>query len=100
MILYDAQRIADKLIADLSPHCDRIEVAGSVRRQKPECGDIELVAIPKPYGVGIFESGIATVLDKYEVVKGRLPCKYTQRKIHSSPQTASTCCAKSGAMSV
>lgn len=30
----------------LAPACIRVEVAGSVRRQKRECGDIEIVALP------------------------------------------------------
>lgn len=31
----------------LSAHCHRIEIAGSLRRCRPEVGDIEIVAIPK-----------------------------------------------------
>jgi DNA polymerase/3'-5' exonuclease PolX len=31
----------------LKDNCERIEIAGSIRRQKEEVGDIELVAIPK-----------------------------------------------------
>ena len=31
----------------LSPLCERIEVAGSVRRQKPRVKDIEILAVPK-----------------------------------------------------
>lgn len=41
--------------------------------------DIEIVAIPKPYDTGLFESGIATVVNQWQKVKGELPCKYTQR---------------------
>ena len=37
------------------------------------------MAIPKPYDIGLFESGIATVVKQWEKVKGELPCKYTQR---------------------
>lgn len=44
---------------------------------------IELVSIPKPYGTGLFESGIATILNKFEKVKGELPCRYTQRILPS-----------------
>jgi len=33
----------------LRPHCARIEIAGSLRRQKAEIGDIEIVASPKSY---------------------------------------------------
>ena len=29
------------------PYCDRVEIAGSVRRHKADCGDVEIVAIPK-----------------------------------------------------
>jgi len=47
----------------LAPYCERIEIAGSVRRKKPYCKDIEIVAIPKPYDVGLFESGIAKVVN-------------------------------------
>lgn len=43
-----AKHIADELVAGLAPACQRIEVAGSVRRAKPEVKDIELVCIPKP----------------------------------------------------
>lgn len=37
-----AQRVRDAL----APFCTRIEIAGSIRRRKPEVGDIEIVAIP------------------------------------------------------
>ena len=74
-----ALKIAEKVKAELSPYCERIEIAGSIRRKKAECGDIEIVAIPKPYDVGLFASGIALVIEQWEKVKGTLPCKYTQR---------------------
>ncbi|GAA4292700.1 hypothetical protein [Aestuariibaculum suncheonense] len=75
----EALTIAEKVKELLAPHCERIEIAGSIRRKKPEVKDIEIVAIPKPYDVGLFESGIATVVNQWEKVKGELPCKYTQR---------------------
>ena len=43
----EAKRRADELLAKLLPACERIEIAGGVRRHKAECHDIELVAIPK-----------------------------------------------------
>lgn len=43
----EAKRLADQLLAELAPVCERIEIAGGVRREKPECHDIELVAIPR-----------------------------------------------------
>ena len=79
MKLSNAKNIAEKIKAELAPHCERIEIAGSIRRRKPEVKDIEIVAIPKPYNIGLFESGIATVVNQWQKVKGELPCKYTQR---------------------
>lgn len=43
-----AKRYAGQLLELLGPYCERIEVAGSIRREKCDnIGDIELVAIPK-----------------------------------------------------
>jgi DNA polymerase/3'-5' exonuclease PolX len=39
--------IADELVELLRPMCDRIEIAGSLRRGRPEVGDIEIVAIAR-----------------------------------------------------
>lgn len=39
--------LAEKIKAALSPGCERIEIAGSVRRHKATVGDIEIVAIPR-----------------------------------------------------
>ncbi|MCB0748533.1 MAG: hypothetical protein KDC90_13820 [Ignavibacteriae bacterium] len=74
-----AYEIANKIKAELAPHCERIEIAGSIRRKKPFVKDIEIVAIPKPYDIGLFESGITTVVNQWPKVRGELPCKYTQR---------------------
>ena len=45
--LADAEAIAVRVLEHLAPLCERIEIAGSIRRRKPEVGDIELVAIPR-----------------------------------------------------
>jgi len=45
--LADAYAVADELRLWLRPVVERIEVAGSLRRGKPEVGDIELVAVPR-----------------------------------------------------
>lgn len=44
---YDALDVANELCDRLGPHCERLVVAGSLRRGKPEVGDIELLYIPK-----------------------------------------------------
>lgn len=47
MELSDARRRAEQLIEQMQPYCHRIEIAGSIRRGKPEVKDIEIVAAPK-----------------------------------------------------
>lgn len=42
-----AMTVAEALRTLLAPFCERIEIAGSLRRQKLEVGDIELLFIPK-----------------------------------------------------
>jgi len=81
MKLEKANEIANKVLEQLRPHCLRSEIAGSIRRRCREVKDIEIVVIPKPYGTGLFETGIATVINKWRAVKGDLPCKYTQRML-------------------
>ena len=45
MELEKAKTIANEVIKRLSPYCSRIEIAGSVRRQKPVVKDIDIVLI-------------------------------------------------------
>ncbi len=49
MELKRAKAIAEKLVEKLDPYCERIEIAGSIRRGEPEVGDIEIVAIPNNF---------------------------------------------------
>lgn len=42
----EALRVAEELQAMISPACKRIAIAGSLRRWKPEVGDIELLFVP------------------------------------------------------
>jgi len=48
-----AFQIADNLCFLLNPHCLKIAIAGSLRRQKSQVGDIEIVFIPKMRSVKI-----------------------------------------------
>ena len=52
MKLQKAKAIAEELKELLAPACERVEIAGSIRRRKPEVNDIELLCIPK-YMVGV-----------------------------------------------
>jgi DNA polymerase (family 10) len=49
MILSAAQILAEKIATELQPFCSRLEIAGSIRRRRPEVRDIDLVCIPKGY---------------------------------------------------
>jgi DNA polymerase/3'-5' exonuclease PolX len=51
MELTRARAIAEDLKGQLEPACERIEIAGSIRRQKPFPNDIELLCVPKFRGL-------------------------------------------------
>ena len=38
------------LIRIIAPHCERVEIAGSLRRKRAEVGDVEIVCVPKSVG--------------------------------------------------
>lgn len=42
-----AQRLATRIRDELAPFCVQIEIAGSIRRQRPNVGDIDLVCLPR-----------------------------------------------------
>lgn len=78
----DAYKIALEVLELIRPHCIRAEIAGSLRRKRKYVGDIEIVAIPKPYEIGLLESGLASVVNKWKKVRGEMQygkAKYTQR---------------------
>lgn len=45
--LEEMRKIAEEIKEILKPYCEEIYVAGSVRRKKPTCKDIEFVYVPK-----------------------------------------------------
>lgn len=81
----EAIKIANDKLEQLRPHCERIQIAGSLLRKCKTVGDIEIVAIPKPYETGMFASGIVKVCDQWKCVKGNFhnekskKTRYTQR---------------------
>lgn len=76
------KRCADALVEFLRPACERIEIAGSLRRRKPFCSDIELVAIPKPLtnllGEPMEETEVDKLLDTCPVTFTKRGRKYQQ----------------------
>lgn len=44
---HTALTLAEKIVEELRPFCERIEIAGSLRRKKETVGDIEILFIPR-----------------------------------------------------
>jgi len=85
-----AKKGADRIVEILSPFCEKIEIAGSIRRQKQkDIKDVEVVCIPKQVdGPGTLmeptklyrHPGFAYALDGWQKVKGDASTgKYCQR---------------------
>jgi DNA polymerase/3'-5' exonuclease PolX len=75
MELTKAREIAEDLKHRLEPGCDRVKVAGSIRRQKSDPKDIELLAIPKYDGlVDMLDREIQTLM-----LEGILDCRLSKR---------------------
>lgn len=49
MNLDEAERLAFKVIQTIEQCCEKVQVAGSIRRRRAEVNDIDIVAIPKPF---------------------------------------------------
>lgn len=75
MPLKDAQVLADEVVRMLKRACVQITIAGSIRRQKPTVGDIEVVCVPRlvtvmgglfgdqPETVDALEARVADLMD-------------------------------------
>jgi DNA polymerase/3'-5' exonuclease PolX len=85
MEISQALAIAERVKAELAPFTERIEIAGSVRRRKPQVKDIELVVIPRRVVSDLFgdETAVAqdfcTVVNRWAKIKGEPTGRYTQR---------------------
>jgi len=79
--------IAKKYLELFKPYCRRIEIAGSIRREKADVGDIELVAIPDTIEIpkDLFTTKFMRheqfirLVNSLEKVRGDALGKYTQR---------------------
>lgn len=85
--LKKASKIAHLLVERLRPYCERIEVAGSIRRHQAWVGDIEIVAIPKlgertMKPAGLFSEAIT---EPFSLLWGRLDELMAQAKIEHAP---------------
>jgi len=79
------EKEAQKVKEFLAPHCERIEIAGSIRRKKPQIKDIEIVCIPKKIVAGLFydetivHPAFIEAVNRLPKIKGEPTGKYTQR---------------------
>jgi DNA polymerase/3'-5' exonuclease PolX len=74
MDLQSANTIAQELLRTLAPCCERIEVAGSVRRRKAQVKDLEIVHISKtgfvqngtlfPIEGALIDQGLAQLIER------------------------------------
>ena len=87
MKLDQARALAIKAKEKLAPFCERIEIGGSIRREKAEPKDIELICIPKTYTTGLFGNStlrhpdFIKAVQSWKRIKGDANGKYTQRQL-------------------
>ncbi len=69
--LSQAKFAANKILEALHPYCDKIHIAGSIRREKPSVKDIEIVCQPKKElkkdPSKLFDEGQWMVMDDFEI---------------------------------
>ena len=80
--LAEALDVAANVVSALGPHCQKIDIAGSIRRQSPTIGDVEIVCLPdrSPLeSTPLFAGGFAQVVGQWPTYKGTPAGRYTQR---------------------
>ena len=89
MELAKAKDIAIEVGRQLLPHCDKLNIAGSIRRGKPDVKDVELVCLPTTYQAPpeqLFGNPITKPIPAFytvvaglgNVIKGKPEGKYMQ----------------------
>jgi len=94
MNLDQALPIAEMVQATLAPHCEpgRCVIGGSIRREKPEVKDIEIVCIPKQQSDDLFKwleqpsQAFCKAVETWPKMKGSPLGRYTQRLIMEPAQ--------------
>ena len=80
-----AEIIAKKYVDKLAPFCERISIAGSIRRQCKEVNDIEIVCIPKREASDFFGGCLVPIkefideVEKLTRIRGEATGRYTRR---------------------
>ena len=83
----EALALAEETFNRLQPHCERILIAGSIRRMKPEVKDIEILAIPKHVPAGLFgdetevDPDFCAAVNQWPKITGEPTGKLTRRTL-------------------
>ena len=75
MKLDESLGIANKYVSYLEPFCKRIQIAGSIRREKEEIKDIEIVCTLDNL------NEFSEMVNRWKKIKGEPIGKYTQREL-------------------
>ena len=82
--LAEALVICADTMADLRPHCLKIDEAGSVRRRRSTIGDLEIVCLPNRdplQSTPLFAGGFAQAVEKWPRIIGGPDGRYTKRML-------------------
>jgi DNA polymerase/3'-5' exonuclease PolX len=95
MRLSEAKEIAIKIGTRLQPFCNRLNIAGSIRRQKPDVKDIELVCLPRYIDASqeslfadvivekvISQNFVEVIKSLGKIIKGKPDGRYMQIQLH------------------
>ena len=99
MNLKTAAHYAEHLVNWIMPHAWPAQVAGSIRRERPVCNDVDIVCIPKIHEVRDLFGGVASrenllhsFLKRYAADKqcwpGALPVRWRYARQIRNPPTA------------
>lgn len=77
----EAMEVASEIQHFLTPHCDQLLIAGSLRRGKAEVGDIEILYIPRLVDKpdGLFDT------KKFDMADGQITCWLADGSITKRP---------------
>lgn len=85
MKLAKARELAEEAMEKLVPVCERISIAGSIRRECANVKDVELVVIPAKVPGGLWgdipevDPRFYKTVDQWTRIRGHAQGKYTQR---------------------
>lgn len=65
------QEWAIRAAAKFAPYCARVEIAGSIRRRRPECSDVDLVLLPRPGALGELGAVLSSICS-YVTLDGKM----------------------------